>query len=76
MLDEEGLQTVFARHARFGEAGARAVRRVGTRASLLDRDAYSQSVTAVMMPEGHDADRFRQSCSMRSTCRSAPASGN
>ncbi len=59
MLDEEGLPNVFTRHQRFGEATRRAVAAWGLDLVCLDRAAYSSSVTAVMMPEGHDADRFR-----------------
>jgi alanine-glyoxylate transaminase/serine-glyoxylate transaminase/serine-pyruvate transaminase len=59
MLDEEGLPNVFARHQRFGEATRRAVTAWGLDLVCLDRAAYSSSVTAVMMPEGHDADQFR-----------------
>ncbi|HWF83309.1 MAG TPA: aminotransferase class V-fold PLP-dependent enzyme [Vicinamibacterales bacterium] len=59
MLDEEGLPNVFARHQRFGEATRRAVAAWGLDLVCLDRAAYSSSVTAVMMPDGHDADRFR-----------------
>jgi alanine-glyoxylate transaminase / serine-glyoxylate transaminase / serine-pyruvate transaminase len=60
MLQEEGLTNVFARHERFGEATRRAVRAWGLELVCLDPAAYSTSVTAVMMPEGHDADRFRR----------------
>jgi alanine-glyoxylate transaminase/serine-glyoxylate transaminase/serine-pyruvate transaminase len=60
MLEEEGLTNVFARHQRFGEATRRAVRAWGLDLVCLDPAAYSSSVTAVMMPEGHDADRFRK----------------
>jgi alanine-glyoxylate transaminase/serine-glyoxylate transaminase/serine-pyruvate transaminase len=60
MLEEEGLANVFARHQRFGEATRRAVRAWGLDLVCLDRQAYSGSVTAVMMPNGHNADQFRK----------------
>ena len=59
MLDEEGLDRVFARHARHGEATRRAVRAWGLDLVCVNPAEYSNSVTAVMMPEGTDADRFR-----------------
>ena len=60
MLEEEGLPNVFARHQRLGEATRRAVAAWGLDLVCADRKAYSSSVTAVMMPGGHDADDFRQ----------------
>jgi alanine-glyoxylate transaminase/serine-glyoxylate transaminase/serine-pyruvate transaminase len=60
MLMEEGLDRVFARHARLAEATRRAVRGWGIEILCLDPAEYSNSLTAVLMPEGHDADRFRQ----------------
>jgi len=60
MLAEEGLPNVFARHCRHGEATRRAVRAWGLELVALDPAEYSSSLTAVMMPEGHDADRFRK----------------
>ncbi|MGQ0675437.1 MAG: hypothetical protein ACT4N4_05040 [Rhodospirillales bacterium] len=60
MLMEEGLDNVFARHARLGEATRRAVRGWGLELLCLDPAEYSNSLTAVLMPPGHDADRFRQ----------------
>lgn len=63
MLLEEGLDHVFARHARLGEATRRAVKAWGrgNGPSLYGRDeeALSNSVTAVRMPDGFDADAFR-----------------
>jgi len=60
MLAEEGLVNVFARHHRFGEATRCAVRAWGFELVCLDPREYSDSLTAVMMPAGHDADAFRQ----------------
>src|SRR5450432_919381 len=59
MLEEEGLANVFARHDRHAEATRRAVRAWGLEVLCLNPDEYSSSLTAVMMPPGHDADRFR-----------------
>jgi alanine-glyoxylate transaminase/serine-glyoxylate transaminase/serine-pyruvate transaminase len=60
MLEEEGLEHVFARHARHAEATRRAVRGWGLEILCADPALYSNSLTAVMMPEGHDADRLRE----------------
>src|SRR5215212_8113644 len=59
MLHEEGLENVFARHDRFAEATRRAVRAWGLEIMCRDPRYYSPTVTAVMMPEGHDGDAFR-----------------
>jgi alanine-glyoxylate transaminase / serine-glyoxylate transaminase / serine-pyruvate transaminase len=61
MLHEEGLSQVFARHSRHAEAARAAVRGWGLELLPLDPAEYSSSLTAVVMPEGHDADRFRAS---------------
>jgi len=60
MLREEGLPAVFARHQRHAEATRRAVRAWGLEILCRDPAEYSGSLTAVMMPEGHDADAFRR----------------
>ncbi len=60
MLQEEGLDNVFARHARHGEATRRAVRAWGLDVLCSDPRHYSGSLTAVLMPEGHSADAFRK----------------
>ena len=60
MLEEEGLDNVFTRHARLAEATRRAVRAWGLEILCLDEREYSGSLTAVLMPEGHDADAFRK----------------
>lgn len=59
MLEEEGLGTVFARHARHGEATRRAVRAWGLEILCRDPRAFSNSLTAVVVPEGFDADAIR-----------------
>ena len=60
LLDEEGLDAVFARHQRHAEATRRAVRAWGLEIFALDAREYSASLTAVLMPAGHDADRLRK----------------
>src|SRR5688572_15554117 len=60
LLEEEGLEAVFARHQRHGEATRRAVRAWGLEVLALDPREYSGSLTAVMVPAGHDADRVRK----------------
>ncbi len=66
MLEEEGLDNVFARHHRLAEATRRAVRtwrqNDGPEIFAIDPAAQSDTVTAVLMPEGHDADALRQLC--------------
>jgi alanine-glyoxylate transaminase/serine-glyoxylate transaminase/serine-pyruvate transaminase len=60
MFDEEGLPAVFARHARHAEATRRAVRGWGLGIVCQNPDDYSPTLTAVMVPDGHDADLVRQ----------------
>jgi alanine-glyoxylate transaminase/serine-glyoxylate transaminase/serine-pyruvate transaminase len=56
MLEEEGLPKVFARHNRHAAATRRAVRAWGLEILCENPAEYSSSLTAVMMPEGFDAD--------------------
>ena len=60
MLNEEGLDNVFARHARLAEATRRAVRAWGLELLCLNPAEYSNTLTAVLVPEGHDADALRE----------------
>jgi alanine-glyoxylate transaminase / serine-glyoxylate transaminase / serine-pyruvate transaminase len=60
MLEEEGLDNVFARHDRLAEATRRAVRGWGLEILCADPTEYSSSLTAVLMPAGHDADQVRK----------------
>jgi alanine-glyoxylate transaminase / serine-glyoxylate transaminase / serine-pyruvate transaminase len=60
MLQQEGLDNVFARHDRFAEATRRAVRTWGLEILCRDPKYYSSTITAVLVPQGHDADRFRE----------------
>ena len=60
MLREEGLQNVYARHARHAEATRRAVRAWGLEIVCANPAEYSNSLTAILMPQGHDADALRK----------------
>ena len=59
MLQDQGLPAVFARHARHAEATRRAVRGWGLDILCAEPEEYSNITTAVVMPDGHDADRLR-----------------
>jgi alanine-glyoxylate transaminase/serine-glyoxylate transaminase/serine-pyruvate transaminase len=52
MVEEEGLENVFRRHKRHGEATRRAVKAWGLQVFAALPSEYSSSATAVMMPEG------------------------
>jgi alanine-glyoxylate transaminase/serine-glyoxylate transaminase/serine-pyruvate transaminase len=60
MFGEEGMPAVFSRHARHAEATRRAVRGWGLEILCQEPDHYSSTLTAVMIPNGHDADFVRQ----------------
>jgi alanine-glyoxylate transaminase/serine-glyoxylate transaminase/serine-pyruvate transaminase len=60
MVAEEGLPAVFARHARHAEATRAAVRAWGLEVLCADEREYSATLTAVLMPQGHDADKVRE----------------
>lgn len=60
MINEEGLENVFARHRRLAEATRRAVRAWGLEPQCRDAKYYSPAVTTVQMPEGHNADAYRK----------------
>jgi len=66
MIEEEGLDQIFARHHRLAEATRRAVRawrqNDGPEIFAVDPRAQSDSITAVQVPEGYDADKVRQLC--------------
>jgi alanine-glyoxylate transaminase/serine-glyoxylate transaminase/serine-pyruvate transaminase len=59
MLQEEGLENVFARHLRHAAATRAAVEHWGLEILCQNPEEYSPILTAVVMPDGHDADRFR-----------------
>ncbi len=60
MMEDEGLANVFARHTRFAEATRRAVRAWELELLCANPEEYSSALTAVVMPDGHDADAFRK----------------
>ncbi|MEU0280736.1 pyridoxal-phosphate-dependent aminotransferase family protein [Streptomyces sp. NPDC088147] len=60
MLDDEGLDAVYARHARHAAATRAAVRGWGLEVLCADEREHSGSLTAVLMPAGHDADTVRE----------------
>jgi alanine-glyoxylate transaminase/serine-glyoxylate transaminase/serine-pyruvate transaminase len=60
MLEEEGLDNVFARHARFAEATRRAVRTWGLEILCEEPKEHSPVLTTVMMPGDKGADAFRK----------------
>ena len=60
LLDEEGLDAVFRRHARHAEATRRAVAGWGLEVLCADPREHSNSLTAVLVPDGYDADRLRE----------------
>src|SRR5437016_13684413 len=66
MIEEEGLDNIFARHHGLAEATRRAVRvwrqNDGPEIFAIDPRAQSDSITAVRLPEGYDADKVRQVC--------------
>lgn len=59
MLLDEGLENVFRRHDRHAEATRRAVRAWNLEILCQEPAEYSSILTAVMMPDGHDADALR-----------------
>jgi alanine-glyoxylate transaminase/serine-glyoxylate transaminase/serine-pyruvate transaminase len=60
MFEEEGLAAVYTRHARHAEATRRAVRGWGLDLVCAEPGDYSNTLSAVIVPEGHDADRLRE----------------
>jgi len=60
MLHEEGLDNVFARHQRHAEATRRAVTAWGLENLCKEPRNYSPILTAVVMPDGHNADALRK----------------
>ena len=60
MLEEEGLANVFGRHRRHAAATRAAVRAWGLEVLCLDEREHSASLTAVLVPDGHDADKIRE----------------
>jgi alanine-glyoxylate transaminase / serine-glyoxylate transaminase / serine-pyruvate transaminase len=59
MLHEEGLERVFARHDRHAEGVRRAVQAWGLEILCKEPKHYSSTLTAVLMPQQHNADTLR-----------------
>ncbi|MDP6415278.1 MAG: aminotransferase class V-fold PLP-dependent enzyme [Gammaproteobacteria bacterium] len=60
LLHREGLTKVIARHARLAEATRHAVAAWGLENVCLNPEEYCNSTTAVLVPEGYDADQLRR----------------
>lgn len=60
MIESQGLEAIFARHNRHGEATRRCVRAWGLEIFCRDPQYYSSSLTAVLMPQGHSGDAYRK----------------
>ncbi|SFV35676.1 pyridoxal-phosphate-dependent aminotransferase family protein [Hyphomicrobium facile] len=60
LINDEGLENVFARHQRLAEATRRAVQAWGLEIQCRDPKYYSPAVTTVVVPEGHNADAYRK----------------
>ena len=56
MLFEEGLDNVFARHFRIAEGIREAVRAWGLSLCAVSPELYSDTVSAIYVPEGFDSD--------------------
>lgn len=65
MLEEEGLPQVFARHTRLAAATRAAARAWSLPIVCVPEEEYSPVVTALLLPEGHDADGVRAVASSR-----------
>ena len=66
LLDEEGLERVYDRHHRLADATRAAVRtwsgNNGPQLFCQNPARMSDSVTAIRMPDGHDAEKLRKLC--------------
>ena len=60
MLHEEGLENVFKRHERHAQATRVAVQAWGLEVLCQEERDYSSVLTAVKLPEGHNADGLRK----------------
>ena len=75
--EKKGWPASSRAHHRFGGGGRhRAVKAWGLELLCARPEECSSALTAVMMPEGHDADAFRKWSSSGSTCRSAQGSAS
>jgi alanine-glyoxylate transaminase/serine-glyoxylate transaminase/serine-pyruvate transaminase len=59
LIEAEGLAALQARHRRHAEATRAAVAAWGLETVCRDPAAHSSTLTAVRLPDGHDADAFR-----------------
>lgn len=66
LLEEEGLQQVFARHRRASQATRRCVEHWALELQCRITTEYSPVVTAVRVPEGYSADKLRESIAEKS----------
>jgi alanine-glyoxylate transaminase/serine-glyoxylate transaminase/serine-pyruvate transaminase len=60
MLLEEGLENVFARHARHAQATRSAAHAWGLEVLCANPEEYSPALTAILTPAGHSADALRK----------------
>ena len=60
LVEEQGLESVFARHDRLAAATRAAVAAWRLEIQCADPREYSSSLTAVRVPEGTDADELRR----------------
>jgi alanine-glyoxylate transaminase/serine-glyoxylate transaminase/serine-pyruvate transaminase len=60
MMDEQGLDAIFARHDRHAEATRRCVRAWGLEIFCREAQYYSSSLTTILMPDGHSGDAYRK----------------
>jgi alanine-glyoxylate transaminase/serine-glyoxylate transaminase/serine-pyruvate transaminase len=60
MMEEQGLDAIFARHDRHAEATRRCVRAWGLEIFCREARYYSSSLTAILMADGHSADAYRR----------------
>ena len=60
MLHEEGLDNVFKRHDRHAKATRAAVQAWGLEVLCQEEMDYSNVLTAVKLPDGHNADELRK----------------
>jgi alanine-glyoxylate transaminase/serine-glyoxylate transaminase/serine-pyruvate transaminase len=69
LLEEEGLANVYSRHTRLAEATRRAVQvwagNNGPQLYCTNPSRYSDSVTAILMPEGYNSDLVRNTARNR-----------
>ena len=60
MMLEEGLDNIYARHLFLAQAVQKATQAWGLNLCAKDPSLYSNTVTAIMVPEGHDSDNLRK----------------